>query len=75
MRRKTRKQVFNSILAIIGILSLALVVFSSYAIIYTYIYENPFMYLGIGLGVSLLLVFLGITSFKKIKNKIKDIFT
>jgi hypothetical protein len=75
MGKKTKKKYVKSGLTIIGILSLALIVFSSYAIIYTYIYENPFVYLGIGLGVSLLLVVFGATSPKKIKNKIKDVFT
>jgi len=75
MKNKTLKKVWKSTLSILGILSLALVVFSSYALIYTQIYENPWMYFGIGVGILALLVVIGGMSWKKIKNKIVDIFT
>lgn len=75
MKSKTIKKVWKSTLAILGIGALALVVFSSYAIINTQIYKHPYIYLFSGAGILFLLVLLGGMSWKKIKNKIVDIFT
>lgn len=73
--KKKYKKYYKSLLALFGILALALIGFSTYAIIYTTIYQHPYIYLGVGLGIIALLVLVGGMSWKKIKNKIKDIFT
>lgn len=75
MKNKTMKKVWKSTLAILGIGSLALIGFSLYSLIYSYINQKPLLYLGIGLVVLFILVLLGGMSWKKIKAKIIDIFT
>lgn len=75
MKKKKRKQIIDSIFSLIGILAFAFLGFSLFAVIYTYIYENPFLYLGISLGVLILLVIIGKVTIKKIKRKVVDIFT
>jgi Na+/proline symporter len=73
--KKRKHRILKSFLALIGIFALSLTAFSIYALIYSYIYENPLMYLGIGLGILFIIVLLGGMSWKKIKAKIKDIIT
>lgn len=73
--KKKYKKYYKSILALIGILALAWISFSVYALVYSYIYEHPLRNLLIGIGVLALLVILGGMSWKKIKWKIKDILT
>lgn len=75
MKNKTMKKIWTSILALIGILALFVAVTSIWSLISDYLSENVLRNLIISTIALFILMLIGGISWKKILNKIKDIFT
>lgn len=72
---KKKNKVILSVLTIFSTLALAGLTFGIIALIWKYVYNNTWLIIGVSLLVLLVLGILGSITFKKIKNKLIDIFT
>jgi len=73
--KKKKNKLITSIFSVLGVIALFLVVGSTTSLIYKTISINPLKYLIIGFITLVVLIVLGGISWKKVKKKLKDIFT
>ena len=74
MKKKTKK-VLKSTITVFSLIVLAIFIFSVSALVWDFVSNNLIWFLAISSGILIVLMITGVTSVKKIKNKIIDIFT
>jgi hypothetical protein len=73
-KNKIGKRIIKIVLTTIAVIALFFFIISIWASVYTFVYANILTTLLISGGVLLLLLIFGVTSWKKVKKKIVDIF-
>jgi uncharacterized membrane protein len=74
-KNKIGKKILRVVLTTITIIALFFFVISIWASVYTFVYNNILFTMLVSGGILLLLLIFGVTSWKKVKKKIVDIFT
>lgn len=74
IKKKNNGKPWNVVLPIIGAIALFLLVTALWSELYGFIADNSRIIIFISSIILLVLLFLGVTSWKKIKKKIKGIF-
>ena len=74
VKNKIGKKILKVTLTTLAVIALFFFVISIWASVYTFVYDNILFTMLVSGGILLLLLIFGVTSWKKVKKKIVDIF-